>query len=96
MTANAVVLNLSVDLPARAIVSNMKQFNGRYGCLYCEEEGTTLGADHLHRYWPYKTNATPRTHSSLLRDTQKAVTTETCVCHTCCIAHFTYCSFLNR
>ena len=29
----------SVDLPARASVLNMKQFNGKYGCSQCEDEG---------------------------------------------------------
>ena len=40
----------SVDLPARAIVLNMKQWNGAHGCLYCESPGTVLPGDHLHRY----------------------------------------------
>ena len=51
--ARAILINCSVDLPARAILTNMKQWNGKYGCLYCEEEGTTIGDDHLHRYWLY-------------------------------------------
>lgn len=80
MTARAIVLNCSADLPARAMVSNMKQFNGRHGCLYCEEEGTTVGGDHLHRYWPHQTATVPRTHASLLRNAQTATTTGTCVC----------------
>ena len=33
------LLMCSVDLPARALVLNMKQFNGRYGCCYCEDKG---------------------------------------------------------
>lgn len=32
--ARVVLLHLSVDLPARALVLNMKQFNGKYGCSY--------------------------------------------------------------
>ena len=80
MSAKVIVLNTSVDLPARAIVTNMKQFNGRHGCLCCEDEGTTIGSDHLHRYWPYQTNALPRTHSSLLHDAHIATTSGSCVC----------------
>ena len=50
MLARAVLLACSVDLPARAMLLNMKQWNGIQGCLYCNHEGVTLGTDHLHRY----------------------------------------------
>ena len=45
--ARALILNFAVDLLARAMITNMKQWNGISGCLYCEDEGITLG---LHRY----------------------------------------------
>ena len=48
--ARAIPLLCSVDLPARAILLNMKQWNGVQGCLYCESTGTVLPGDHLHRY----------------------------------------------
>lgn len=66
MTSRAILLNASVDLPARAMISNMKQWNGAHGSLYCEDQGTTVGGDHLHRYWPYR-DAVSRSHASLLR-----------------------------
>ena len=66
MVARAILLCCSVDLPARAMITNMKQFNRKHGCLYCEDEGTVIGSDHLHRYWPQKTSCTPRTHQSVL------------------------------
>lgn len=50
LTARAILLMCSVDLPARAILLNMKQWNGVQGCLYCESTGTVLPGDHLHRY----------------------------------------------
>ena len=71
MVARGILLACSVDLPARAMISNMKQWNGANGCLYCEEEGSTIGTDHLHRYWPYKP-ATPRSHASLLQNAKSA------------------------
>ncbi len=38
-----VMLLLSVfDLPAKCATANMIQFNGRYGCLYCDHPGETL------------------------------------------------------
>ena len=52
MIARVILLFCSVDLPARAIVLNMKQWNGQHGCLNCESPGTTVDGDHLHRYWP--------------------------------------------
>lgn len=77
--ARAIVLNCSVDLPARAMICNMKQFNGRHGCLYCEEEGTTIGQDHLHRFWPRQAVSVPRSHTSLLQNARMATTTGTVV-----------------
>ncbi len=63
----------SVDLPAKAIVLNMKQFNGRYACIHCEDEGVPRPSSHLHRNWPYSSNSTPRTHASILANAQEAL-----------------------
>lgn len=71
--AHAILLSSSFDLPARAICLNMKQWNGAYGCAYCEDAGTTIGGDHLHRYWPYK-DSVARTHASLMQNAVNAVT----------------------
>ena len=38
--SKAKLLMCSVDLPARALVLNMKQYNGKFACAYCENEGT--------------------------------------------------------
>lgn len=70
--ARAILLNFSCDLPARAIVVNMKQWNGVHGCLYCEDPGTTIGNDHLHRYWPFSPRSRQRTHTSLLKNAEDA------------------------
>ena len=74
LVAGAVLLCCSVDLPARAMLMNMKQFNGTCGCLYYEDEGTTVGTDHLHRYWPKQNTSSPRTHSSILSNARDAIT----------------------
>lgn len=73
VTARLILLNCSVDLPARAMVTNMKQWNGVNGCLYCEDQGTTIGTNHLHRYWPHQVHSMKRTHASLLRNAAEAV-----------------------
>ena len=30
------------DAPAKAVATNMKQYNGKYGCTYCTDEGTKI------------------------------------------------------
>lgn len=57
------------------MVTNMKQWNGKHGCLYCEDEGKTIGRDQLYRYWPYLESARPRSHASLLKNAEKAINT---------------------
>ena len=52
----------------------MKQWNSAHGYLYCEDAGTTIGGDHLNRYWPYQ-DTVARSHASLLQNAVDAVTT---------------------
>lgn len=73
ITAHARLLLCTVDLPARATILNMKQFNGCHGCSYCEDEGTPRLSSHLHRNWLYSSTSTPRTHCSIMRNARKAV-----------------------
>ena len=49
MQAHAMLLLSSTDLPAKALVLNMKQFNEMFGCCYCEDEGKTHDENSLHR-----------------------------------------------
>ena len=59
-------LFLSTDAPAQAIVRNCKQFNGKCGCDWCLQEGTTLpngNGPPLHVY-PYEHNIEQRTDTS--------------------------------
>ncbi len=35
----------SCDLPARALVQNFIQFNGIYGCCFCEQPGVVVSTD---------------------------------------------------
>ena len=78
-SAGAILMNCSMDLPARAMVMNMKQWNGISGCLYCEDEGTVIGGDHLHRYWPQQESSVARSHASLLKNAETATRTGTTV-----------------
>jgi hypothetical protein len=38
-TLRCILLMTALDLPARALVFNMKQFNAKFGCLFCYNEG---------------------------------------------------------
>lgn len=77
--ARALLLTAAVDLPARALLMNMKLFNGKHACVYCEQEGVTEGSNHLHRFWPYRMT-TSRTHQSILRNAVEATTRNYPVC----------------
>lgn len=52
----ATMVVLSCDLPARAQVLNMKQFNGEHGCHLCEEPGKARPNLPMQRWWPYNSN----------------------------------------
>ena len=48
---------LSADAPARAIVRNVKQFNGEHGCDWCEFPGVAVANNNgpPTRYYPHRT-----------------------------------------
>ena len=76
MIVKAHLLICSVDLPAKAIVLNCKQFNGEYGCSYCEDEGVPRATTHLHRNWPYSSSSVPRTHRGIIANAREALRTK--------------------
>jgi len=39
VTCHATLIACTCDLPARALVLNMVQFNGNYGCSHCTQQG---------------------------------------------------------
>lgn len=71
--AKARMLMCSVDLPAKAIVLNAKQFNGRYGCTYCEDKGVARASSHLHRDWLYTQQCTLRSHAGIIQNARQAL-----------------------
>lgn len=76
------LLQVSADLPARARIVNMKQFNGAYECLYCENPGTTAPRKPLHRFWPDIPGAPQRTHATVLENAREATRLGDAVSHT--------------
>ena len=85
ITAHAILLQCSADLPARAPLTNMKQYNGCWRCLYCNSKGTTHGTDHLHRFWPHDPSSTLRSTQSIADDAHEAVHTGEAVSCTACM-----------
>ena len=75
----AALLICSVDLPARSICANMKQFNGKYGCVYCENPGTPRPLRPMVRDWPPRPGAL-HTHDSILHNARQAISTGEAVC----------------
>ena len=66
------LLTASVDLPARALVANMKQFNGKSACITCLDEGECPPGQSLARYYPFRENSVLRSHNSVLHDAREA------------------------
>ena len=50
---HAMLMVCSLDLPAKAALLNMKQFNGANSCSVCDAPGQTCPGSHLHRFWPF-------------------------------------------
>ena len=73
ITAHAMLLACSVDLPARAIVLNMKQYNGKYACCFCEDPGVARQSSHLHRNWPYNKEVVASSHLSLKKNAADSI-----------------------
>lgn len=65
---------LSADSPARAIVSNCKQFNGQHGCDWCKFPGETMNnGGPPTRYYPYRGPPTMRTATKQVKYAIKSV-----------------------
>ena len=45
IVVRSVLLSGIFDLPAKCIIQEMVQFNGRYGCSFCEDEGINIKTD---------------------------------------------------
>ena len=62
-------------LAGPSTLTNMKNFNGKRGCLYCTNSGKTEHGDPLHRFWPNDPSSVLRAKESFLRDGKLAFTT---------------------
>ena len=58
----------------------MKQYNGKQGCAYCEDEGTPRPSSHLQRNWLHSGDHIQRTHEKMRGDAKKAAEEGNAVC----------------
>ena len=75
-----------LDLPARASVLNVVQFNGLYGCNFCEQPGCSCSTEkggHVHTFPYIQSNpkGPPRTHTGYIEHAKQAVMKSSTVCH---------------
>ena len=73
------------DLPARASVLNVTQFNGQYGCNFCEQSGCSYRTEkggHVHTF-PYISSSPkgpPKTHHGYIEHAKAAARQKSVVC----------------
>ncbi len=72
----AAIVAVTCDLPARALVLNMRQFNGKHGCHLCEDEGVNYPSLPMLRYWPYNSIQILRSRESILKNCFEATESE--------------------
>ena len=93
------VIGCTVDLPARAMMQNIIQFNGFHGCSFCEQPGeteSTEGGGHVHVYpfdtttpdGPSREQQTLMNHANLSLEQDKPVS----LCITPLTAIWDFCS----
>ena len=67
------------DLPAKCMVMNMTQFNGRHGCPYCKQEGAVIQSGKGHtRTFPFNPgliDGPKRSHAEFIKDGEEAFNT---------------------
>jgi hypothetical protein len=82
MTAH--VICCTCDLPGKALVQNILQFNGAYGCGFCEQPGKNLRTENNGnvRIFPYQTESPKgeqRTADACIQYAKEAVETNSVV-----------------
>ena len=83
MTAH--VVGCVCDLPAKAILLNFIQFNGAYGCAYCEQSGESFRTEGggTVRVFPYiveSPKGEQRTVEACVQHAKQAIETNAAVC----------------
>lgn len=68
LICKCIMLQTSLDMPARSAVTNMKLFNGEHSCSTCQDPGDNIRSGHpLHRVWPFSSSFAIWTKESVYR-----------------------------
>lgn len=79
MTCRAMVMCVTVDLPAKSKLMNFTQFNGVFGCSVCKHEGEQVAVGRgTTRVYPHiNPSAALRNYAASYKDGKKALRTMT-------------------
>lgn len=66
INVRCMLLVVTVNLPARADLMNMKRYNSKCACQLCMSEGKGYGPNNIHRWSPFQQNLKKRTHEDQL------------------------------
>ena len=69
INVKGIILCGTCDLPAKALFSNMKKYNGKFGCQKCKIPGRRVEGVQVH---PYKRNLLLRTEAETLAHAEAA------------------------
>ncbi|GBN42842.1 hypothetical protein AVEN_5111-1 [Araneus ventricosus] len=77
-TTKVFTLTCSSDAPARCAMQNFKQFNGKFGCGFCEQEGLRVAKGKGHcRIYPFNGQvAAKRTFENCVQNAEEALATD--------------------
>lgn len=76
ITVRGMLLCGTCDLPAKSLVLNMNQFNGKFGCSKCLESGETVAAGRGNtRVYPFAMKPEKRSHEQFVQDGKTALQT---------------------
>ena len=70
--AKGTILLPADDVLAKAVITCMKQFNGRYGCQLCLQEGDPLANTPMVCCWPPEPSMVLRTNEIIIADAEEA------------------------
>ena len=87
---------MTIDLPARAIVMNMKYYNGEKYSQFCLQSGTTLPEIHCTDFGHMRKKVVLRDNASLQRHSEEALKTGTTVCKTTYNSLFDNSEYLSK
>lgn len=73
ITSTVDLIGCSVDSIARAPLQNFEQFNGLFGCSWCEHPGSQLSREEGgHHVYEYRSNVKRRNHQRVLKHARMA------------------------